>query len=808
MPLAADSIPKPRRGDLLIKEMATGEHVVKDPRAGTYFNFPAQESFLLLQLDGKQTVNDICQQFEQRFGEPISPDDVDQFVGLVQTQGFLETEETRDVVTVPAAPSTFKIPTSPLELAKTVLFWRFSAFDPDRFFNWLEPKIAWMWSAAFFWSTLTLIGVASFILWTSWHEYTDYLPEILSWETILIAWVVLCIVTTGHEFAHGLTCKHYGGEVHELGFMLMFFMPCFYCNVSDAWLIREKSRRLWVTLAGSYFDLCLWAIATIVWRLTLPYSVPYHMAWVVMSICGGRVFLNINPLFKLDGYYLLSDLLEIPNLRERSIDHFMAHVRWILWGAPRPEAKPRGTLLFWFGAAAWGFTIFYLSLMLIGMHHYLLRSLGLFGILLLAGLAWIVLPGLTSGLFEGEVKKMLRERWTRTALWIAIPAAVLVLSFIIRMDDWVSGTFKSRATVRAEVRAPVNGFLRIAYADEGHRVSQGAPVVLLEIPDLESKLAQRKAEETEITARLRALEIGARPEELAELRDKVKRAKTWRDRAKLELERKQDAFKEELNRVDEQILQAQTQLDFNKGVLERSKRLVEKKALPQDHVYEAEKQVLLAQAHLAQTKAGKRERQLLGNLDAEGELAKRDKEYADAASALKLLEAGTRVEELEAERAKLARVKEDRAFLERQREKLKVTSPVPGLVITPHLMEKVGQYFKEGDLICEIEEPASMAIEIPLEEQDIARVTTGLQVDLKPRSQPFHTISAKVCHIASQATVGKVQSTVNVCCTPDESSDELRANMTGYARIYTDRTSLASYVGHRVWRYFRTEIWW
>src|SRR5439155_2123288 len=126
------------------------------------------------------------------------------------------------------------------------------------------------------------------------------------------------VTTTLHEFAHGLTCKHYGGEVHEIGFLLMFFIPCFYCNVSDAWLFDRKSKRLWVTFAGAYCDLCLWAVAVFVWRLTVADTMVYYVAWVALSVCGARIFFNFNPLLKLDGYYLLSDWVEIPNLRQRS----------------------------------------------------------------------------------------------------------------------------------------------------------------------------------------------------------------------------------------------------------------------------------------------------------------------------------------------------------------------------------------------------------------------------------------------------------------------------------------------------------
>ena len=809
MALSATSIPIPRRSDLLFKPLGgNGQHVVKDPVSGAYFNLPPQEAFLLLQCDGQQTIGKICAAFEQRFDEPITPEDVKQFLLLASAQEFLQSSTTPAIEASPLATVAASKPWTPTRIARKILFWRHNFFDPDRFFTWLEPKLALVWSTVFFWVALALIAAAACVLGTNWSEYTDYLPEVTTWENILLAWVVLALVTTGHEFAHGLTCKHHGAEVHEIGFMLMFFMPCFYCNVTDAWLIPEKSKRLWITAAGSYFDLCLWALATLVWRVTLPGSTPYHFAWIVMSICGGRVFININPLVKLDGYYFVSDWLEIPNLRQRSLDHVSAYLRWVLWGAARPDPLPRGTTLFSFGVVSWSFTLFYVGLMLIGMHQLFLKSLGVFGLLIVAGLGWLIIPGLIGDAFSGEVTKMIFDRRKRTAIWIGALAGAVVASFGIHIDDWVSGSFKTRATVRPEIRAPVNGFLKIAYFDEGQHVTPGTHLGMLEIPDLSSKLTQKLAEQREVEAKLRLLEGGARPEELEELRQKVQRAKDWRDRAKIDLERKTTGFKEELTRLHEQVSQAQTQLEFHEGLFTRAKRLVDKKSLPYDQYLDAERQVKLSEAQLQQAEAQKRERQVVGVLEVESELAKRQKDYADTVAVLRLLEAGSRPEEIDAEKAKLERLKEERTFLEKQQERLKLMSPIAGVIVTTRLLEKVGQYFKEGDLVCEIEEPRSMEVEIPLEELDLERVAAGMRVDLKPRSQPFQTVTGRVTRIAPQATVGKVQSTVNVCCVPDEASHELIANTTGYACIYGNQASIAEYLTHRVWRYFRTEIYW
>src|SRR5205807_8459525 len=136
---------------------------------------------------------------------------------------------------------------------------------------------------------------------------------------------------------------------------------------SDAWLFREKRKRLVVMLAGGYCDLVLWSLAVFVWRLTHTQTIIHYIACVVLSVCGGRALINFNPLMRLDGYYLLSDWAEIPNLRKRSWAHVMGHARGLLWGAARPEGERRGRFLVGYGITSWAFSVFYVALMLVGL---------------------------------------------------------------------------------------------------------------------------------------------------------------------------------------------------------------------------------------------------------------------------------------------------------------------------------------------------------------------------------------------------------------------------------------------------------
>ncbi len=802
--MVATRIPPARRPDLLLRPLGDdGQHVVKDPRTGAYFNLPPQESFLLARLDGQHTVEQLCKAFEVQFSEPLTAEDLDGFIQIVRAQGFL----IPDPATAPAEPP--RPPKSPLSVARRVLYFRTSFFDPDQLFNWLEPKLRWVWTAAFLWLSLATITLAGGLFWGNWLEYTEYLPQAFRWETVALGWLTLIVVTTCHEFAHGLTCKHYGGECHEVGFLLMFFMPCFYANVSDSWLFREKRKRLLVMLAGTYCDLCVWALAVLAWRVLLPGTMLYHTAWIVMSICGTRVFFNFNPLMKLDGYYMLSDVLEVPNLRRRSYDHVQAHLRWLLWGAPRPVPLFAPFKLLAYGSLSWSFSVTYLSLLFIGLFYVLRNFVGLaLAVPVLGIMGWMLFPGLVGGVFAGEVVKMLRYRWWRTAGWVVALSVGLALAVFVPMDDWVSGTFKTRSTVRKEVRAPVPGFLQVVHFDEGETVESGQLVGMLEIPDLPSKLAQKRAELTETEAKLKLLVAGTRPEQLAEQRDKVKRATTWRDRAEQDLALRRAALKEELHRLGRAVAKAKTQVNYSLIAYEQARKLLKDNALPQEQFRDAEKLHLMATDELSQAEAQKRERETVGTVEQESELAKRQKELSDEQAALNLMEAGSRPEEIDAERARLARLQHEKAYLENLQEKLRLISPVRGLVVTPYLREKIGQYFREGDLICEIEDPLSLEIEVPLDEQDVRRIETKMDVLLKPRALPLQSCEAEVERIAPQAVAGKVQSTVNVYCKLKEPVPELLSGMTGYARIYCGRTCLVGYLGGRALRYFRTEIWW
>ena len=255
------------RTDLIFSQQKTGGEnavIVKDPVMRKFFRFREAEHFIAQQLDGS------------------TPSD------------------------------------GPARIRGSLFYLRLKAFDPDWLLNHLIARSHFFFTPHFlmFSGAVILLGCGLTIV--NWREIEKDILQLYRVETLLFGWLTILFVALAHEFAHGLTCKHFGGEVHEIGFLLLYFQPAFYCNVSEAWLFPEKSKRLWVTFAGPYFELFLAALATLIWRVTDPATWLNAAALVVMAVSGIRTFLNLIPLIKLDGYYFLSDYLDIPNLRQRA----------------------------------------------------------------------------------------------------------------------------------------------------------------------------------------------------------------------------------------------------------------------------------------------------------------------------------------------------------------------------------------------------------------------------------------------------------------------------------------------------------
>src|SRR6059036_87042 len=351
------------RSDLVISRQA-GAVVLKDPTTRSFFRFGEAEHFITSQLDGATPLAVVRRRAGEEFGSLPEPEVVERFVESLKRLGLLEADGA-----ALGRPAARRRPTrgSPLYL-------RLSAFDPDRLLDRLVGKVGFCFTPAFvaFSAAVIVLGLGIAVAESS--DIARDLTRLWRVEMFLVAWLVILAVSTAHEFAHGLTCKRFGGHVHEMGFLLIYFQPAFYCNVSDAWLFPEKSKRLWVTLAGPYLEIFLWALAVIIWRVTEPGTWPSAVALVVVAASAFRLFINLNPLIKLDGYYLLSDALGIHNLRARAFGYLKRRLSALVASPSQTpeEPTPRERRVYLaYGLLAGGYSAWLLSWVALAMGGWL-----------------------------------------------------------------------------------------------------------------------------------------------------------------------------------------------------------------------------------------------------------------------------------------------------------------------------------------------------------------------------------------------------------------------------------------------------
>ena len=738
------------RSDLVIsrQESPSGNiYIIKDPLIGRFVRFREAEYFIAQQLDGETALDEIRARGEQHFGAPLSPATLEQFTRKLQTLGFLETDEASTIA---------RKAVKRRRVAGNIFYLRYSAFDPDRFFDRVVPKISFAFSKAFAFFSVATILLAANVTISSWTELHHSWSRLYQPGALFFAWVTFVGIIVGHEFAHGLTCKRFGGRVHEVGFLLVYLQPAMYCNVSDAWLFPEKKKRLLVTLAGAWFEVFCWALAVLVWRITDPATMPNFLALVISTTLGIKSLFNLNPLIKLDGYYLLSDLLEVPNLRRNAYGYIGSRLRQ-LWSrrVPVPEATVReGRIYWWYGILATLYSTWLMGFLLIGFGTYLTRRYQSWGFILFAGIVIILyrqnlrsIGQFASSLFTISHGMMaLMKRLVRMTAIVAVVTAGL---YFIKAELKVSGEFRILPVHNADVRAEVDGIVEEIFHEEGDLLQPGDVIARLSDRDYRAELEKVKADMAEKEAQLRMLKAGARPEEL------------------------------ELARTT--VVKNEERLKYSQAYLSMEKTLFEDKLSSKKDYEVAEELVSL-----------------------------RSKELEESKGNLKLLLAGNRPETIEATEAEVARLAAQQRYLEEQLQRLRIVSPIAGVVITHRLKEKLGASLKKGDLVTEVHDLKSVTAEISIPEKEISVVKPGQDVVLKARAHLRESFRGKVTAIAPVATKpaeGVLQHDFLVTTVLDNADSSLKPEMTGNAKVYCGERRLYEIVFRRFIRFIRVEFW-
>ncbi len=386
----------------------------------------------------------------------------------------------------------------------TPLALRFPLLDPDRFLErtlpWVQPLFGWF--GILLW--LAVVGTGAVLAASHWTDLTENIADrVLDPANLVLLWFVYPVVKALHELGHAYAVKKWGGEVHEIGIMLLVLSPVPYVDASASWGFRDKRKRMAVGAAGIAVELFLGSLALFAWLVIEPGAVR-AIAYNVMLISGVSTLLfNGNPLLRFDGYYVLADAIEIPNLGSRANQYLGYLVQRFVFAVPDAESPAHSTgERVWM--AAYGVTSFiyriFISFIII---TFIAGKFFVIGVLLAiwAIATQVLMPVGKSLAFLVNSPNLRRKRGRAMSTSIGLALLVAVLLFVAPFPHWTRTEGVLWVPEESQVRAGTEGFIVDLLAPVDGEVSRGQPLIRAEEPFLATRVAMLEAQLAELAAK-------------------------------------------------------------------------------------------------------------------------------------------------------------------------------------------------------------------------------------------------------------------------------------------------------------------
>jgi putative peptide zinc metalloprotease protein len=475
--------------------------VVKDPVGLQYYRFEEEEFAILQMLDGE-------------LRQTIRTEELQQFIGMLHRSGLVITNAPGQGQQLAKRHDERKRKER-LSTLTNVLSMRFKGLDPERFFNFIYPYIRWFFTVPAMVCCI-LLGLAALTLVLV--QFDTFQARLPTFQSFFQAqnWMPLAITLAAtkilHELGHGLSCKHFGGECHEIGVMFLVMTPCLYCNVSDSWMLPNRWHRAAIGAAGMYVEVVLASICTFIWWFTEPGPLNWFCLNVMFISSVSTVMFNANPLLRYDGYYILSDILEIPNLRQKASTILNRKLgKWFL-GLEEPEDPFLPKRKQWLFAVYTVASAVYRWVVTLSILYFLNKVFEPYGLKILGQ---IIALGALYGLLiqplwkvykffkvPGRLGKVKRTRmYVSLALLIAVIAGVL----FIPLPAHVYCPLEVEAREAESVYVFVDGVLDEVFVRPGDAVEKGQPIAQLHNIDVDISIVDLTGKQETYEAQLAGL---------------------------------------------------------------------------------------------------------------------------------------------------------------------------------------------------------------------------------------------------------------------------------------------------------------
>jgi putative peptide zinc metalloprotease protein len=665
-----------------VTDNGTFRYYLKDPTSGEIYEFGEGEYFLIKQLESGTSLNSICLQFTSVFHERIDAQQIETFVRKLDAMGLLANGKIIEHI-------------SKIRKDEASTFF---LGNPDDFLQ-LFQKICTLISVRL--SCVIISLLVFFSIGSLFKYFGDYFYQLRLLRQIYGSYLIFLGPVMGFllvyplaEFAKGIACKYYGGQVTALKVSLLFKVaPLFYVDIADALWTLDKSKRLRIFSCGLIVQLLLWSIFMIIWMSTNPWSPINNFSIFFSFIILLFFFFNLNPMSSRDGYYLLTTKYEIEDLRSRSENFFLD---WVLF---RPVTEPiaKDQRLYFL---IYGFMRFFfkdiLSLIFLGYFgHFIIQNF--------QGIGAIVFLIILYLRFEELIKNNTRLIFSSFGLLnnesgfvkirFLIKLMIVPFAFIILFLPYpfeVGGEFTVRPLRQLSIRSDVAGTIKTVLVKENEIVTKGQPVATLDDSLFNKRVESLKAALDEQEAYLSLKQKGARPEEIA--------------------------------KAAQEVEASIKRLEYSGQEAKRYRNMYDSKAIPETEY------MRVSQMH---------------DIDKEKvEIAKRN---------LELVKSGPRDEEIKAIEAEIRRIEVELSHAIDDLNHTTLLSPMNGVVITSNLDQTIGHHLEIGDLFAIVEDPSSYVAEVEVPEEDINEVKVGVPVKLRTWSEPNTLILGRTMALAPMA---------------------------------------------------------
>lgn len=478
--------------------------VIEDPASGRAHRVSPAARDVLTLLDGVRTLSQVRDEAARRLGEEAPS--VEELVALIGSlyRADLVVADARPDLEELAARGALMRRAKFRQYFLNPLSLRFPLIDPDRGLARLVAAIAAVPVAAWLVAWLAVVLTGGAIAAQQWQPLSEgFADRVFSTENLILLWFCYPVVKLLHEIGHGVAIRRLGGQVHEMGVMLLVLVPVPYVEASAAAAFPSKRSRMLVGAAGVLTELFLAGLALIVWALVEP-GLVRAVCFNVAVIAGVSTLLfNGNPLMRFDGYYVFSDWLEIPNLGQRSLAQLGYLVRRFAFGLrdlQSPAQSPgEARWLLAYGIASFAYRIFVsFSIILLVASKYFFAGV----LLALWGAAvMIVRPVALGARYLAASPGLAGHRRQAVAATLAALAVAAIILFLIPAPQWTRAEGVVWVPEHAQLRAEAGCWVREVLAVPGTRVTKGKPLIRCEDPELATNVRVLEAQLTELRAR-------------------------------------------------------------------------------------------------------------------------------------------------------------------------------------------------------------------------------------------------------------------------------------------------------------------